>query len=70
MYLVRKRFIYWQVPATTRVRLERDPSQGVYCFYPAKLVKLLKTVSRRLVLNKYPSVAKTIRDRNIGIALG
>ena len=68
MYLVRKRFMYWQVPATTRVRLERDPSRGIYCFYPARLVKLLKTVAKRLVLGDYPPVAKTIRDRNIALS--
>ena len=65
MYLVRKRFMYWQVPAVTRVRLVRDPSLGIYCFYPAKLVKLMKQVVKRLVLNHYPPVAKTIRDRTV-----
>ena len=67
MYLVRKRFMYWQVPAVSRVRLVRAPSQGIYCFYPVKLVKLIKTVAKRLVLNHYAPVAKTIRDRRIAL---
>ncbi|AMO57661.1 hypothetical protein GZ77_13945 [Endozoicomonas montiporae] len=67
MYLVRKRFMYWQVPAVTRVCLERDPSQGIYCFYPARLIKMVKKVVNVLVLKHYPPVGKTLRDRSITI---
>ena len=65
MYLVRKRFMYWQVPAVTRVFLERDPSKGIYCFYPARLIRLAKKAVKFLVLSHYPPVAKTLRDRII-----
>ncbi|MET4695603.1 hypothetical protein [Endozoicomonas lisbonensis] len=65
MYLVRKRFLYWQVPAVTRVFLERDPSQGIYCFYPARLIRKVRKAVKYLVLKHYPPIGKTLSDRCI-----
>ncbi|MCW7551192.1 hypothetical protein NX722_00655 [Endozoicomonas gorgoniicola] len=65
MYLVRKRFLYSQVPAVTRVFLERDPSQGIYCFYPARLIRKVSKAVKYLVLKHYPPIAKTLRDRRV-----
>lgn len=72
MYLVRKRFLYSQVPAVTRVFLERDPSRGIYCFYPARLIRRIRKVVSCLVLKHYPPVGKTLRDRMVvnGLAKG
>lgn len=66
MYMVRKRFMYWHIPATTEVRL--DPrGEGVYCFVPAKLVKVANVVMKYIPLVDYDPVAKTLRDRMVAL---
>lgn len=38
MYMVRKRFMYWYVPATTKIHLNHDKSAS-YCFVSARSAK-------------------------------
>jgi hypothetical protein len=66
MHTVRKRFMYWYIPPVTKITLKKDP-QSVYCFVPAKVVKKLKTAMNYIVSQFHDPVAKTLRDRKIGI---
>ncbi|WP_062260677.1 hypothetical protein [Endozoicomonas arenosclerae] len=64
MYMIRKRFMYWHVPASSRITLKRERGE-VYCFFPAKLVKKLKSAVNYIVSQIHDPVAKTIRDRKV-----
>ncbi|MGI9276888.1 MAG: hypothetical protein ACR2PT_18835 [Endozoicomonas sp.] len=67
MYLVRKKFMYWQVPATTKIHFNSE-RQGNYCFVPARLVSKLEKALKRIGSMFSQPVAKTLRDRRIRCA--
>ena len=64
MYLVRKKFMYWQVPSTTKVLLG-DNKQRPYCFVPARLVSTLERTLKNIRAAFSVPVAKTLRDRTV-----
>lgn len=41
MYMVRKRFMYWHIPTTTKVHLSLGKNAS-YCFIPARLATSVK----------------------------
>lgn len=64
MYVVRKRFMYWYIPGTTKVHLSRDRNP-LQCFSPARLVKKVKQPVNYIVDRLISDLATPISKRRI-----
>ncbi len=66
MYIARKQFLYWHIPATTRVYLNTQPHrQAAYCFVPAKLVTKVAAPKSRIFPRLLSESAKCLAVRGI-----
>ena len=66
MYMVRKRFMYWHIPATTKLHLSRD-SNACYCFVPARLVTTKKQPGNYIVERLITVLVKPVAERKISV---
>ena len=64
MYMVRKRFMYWHIPATTKLHLSRERN-ACYCFAPARLVKTVKQPVNFIVNRLINDLVTPISKRRI-----
>ena len=66
MYMVRKRFMYWHIPATTKLHLSRDRN-ACYCFSPARLVKAEKKPGKFIIERLISELVTPISKRKASI---
>ena len=65
MYMVRKRFMYFNVPTTTKLHLNRG-GNGCYCFSPARLVKKAEKRAGNYIVERLLNVLiKPMTERKI-----
>lgn len=64
MYMVRKRFMYWQIPSTTKVHIRLDNNE-VVCFAPAKRVKKINKRGNFIVQRLLTEYSRHLRDRRV-----
>ena len=66
MYMVRKRFMYWHIPATSKIHLSRDRNAS-YCFVPARLVKAARKLDNYIVERLRNRLATPLSKRSISV---
>ena len=64
MYMVRKRFMYWQVPTVTKVPLRKEKGEA-FCFVPAKRVKRVKKSGNHMVQRLLTEYSSSLFDRRV-----
>ena len=64
MYMVRKRFMYWQVPTTTKLHIRREEGEA-YCFIPARLIKRVQKPKSYIVQRLLVEYSALLQDRQI-----
>ena len=64
MFMVRKRFMYWQVPTTTRVHIRRQQGEA-YCFIPSRLVRQAQKSGNYMVQRLLTEYSLSLSDRQV-----
>lgn len=64
MYMVRRRFMYWQVPSVDKVHVRLDQGEAC-CFAPAKRVKKISKLKNFMVQRLLAEYSLRLRDRKV-----